>query len=65
MTEKERVQRNLNPHKPAVIAMWLWGHEYSQQGGGSMDFWDKLSESRKRICRECLDRLQKAPEEKA
>jgi hypothetical protein len=65
VTEKERAQRNLNPHKSALLAMWLWGREYSQQGGGSMDFWDRLSESRKRICRECLDRLQKAPEEKS
>jgi hypothetical protein len=64
VTEKERAQRNQNPHKPAVIAMWMWGREYSQQGGGSMDFWDKLDESRKRICCECLERLEKAPEER-
>ncbi len=61
--ERERNRRNLNPHKPAVIAMSMWGAEYSRQGGGSMDFWDKLSESRKKICREVLRQLQKAPEE--
>lgn len=63
LIEKERARRNLNPHKPAVIAMSMWGHEYSQQGGGSMDFWDKLTESRKQICREVLERLEKAPKE--
>jgi hypothetical protein len=46
MSDKERALRNLNPHKPARAAMWLWGKEYSQQGGGSMDFWDGLPEGR-------------------
>jgi hypothetical protein len=64
VTEKERAQRNLNPHKPALVGMWLWSHEYSQQGGGSMDFWDKLSEDRKISCRDCVERLEKAPEER-
>lgn len=63
LTEKARAARNLRPHKPAVIAMAMWGHEYSQQRGGSMDFWETLSESRKRICRDVLERIAKAPEE--
>lgn len=61
--QKLRNQRNLRPHKPAVIAMSMWGAEYSRQGGGSMDFWESLSESRKRICREVLSRINAAPEE--
>jgi hypothetical protein len=39
--------RNLNPHKFAVAAMWLFGAEYSKQGGGSMDFWDRLPGNKK------------------
>jgi len=30
--------------------MIIWGKEYSEQGGGSMDFWDSLDESRKMRC---------------
>jgi hypothetical protein len=62
MSEAERNRRNLNPHKLAVIAMVWWGQEYAAQGGGSMDFWDKLDKSRKQLCREVLDRINKAPE---
>lgn len=55
--------RNLNPHQPARAAMWLWGKRYSEQGGGSMDFWDKLSESEKRLARELVaDILKSRPE---
>jgi hypothetical protein len=64
LTERARAQRNLNPHKPALIAMWLWGSEYAAQGGGSMDFWDARTEGQKQICRQCLQRLAKAPEER-
>ena len=63
MTEAQRAHRNLNPHKPALIAMWIWGREYAAQRGGSMDFWDTLSDSQKETCRECVKRLAKAPEE--
>lgn len=47
--------RNLNPHAEAVAAMWLFGTEYAAQGGGSMDFWDSLSETRKRLCYDLVD----------
>ena len=39
------------------MAMWLYGKEYSQQGGGSMDFWDGLDVRRKRICREAVNQI--------
>ena len=61
--ERKRARRNLNPHKPALLAMWLWGKRYAAQGGGSMDFWDKLTEQEKNSCRECVIRVAKAPEE--
>jgi hypothetical protein len=55
MTEQERDKRNLNPSKEARAAMWLWSKEYSKQAGGSMDFYDKLDPSRKRLCTQMVD----------
>lgn len=52
--------RNLNPHKPAKAAMYLWGERYSKQGGGSMDFWDALSESERRLARDLVADIEKA-----
>lgn len=43
--------RNLHPSADAQVAMIIWGREYSQQSGGSMDFWDGLSDDRKKRCR--------------
>ena len=57
-------RRNLNPHKPARIAMVLWDFDYAYtQSGGSMDFWDKLSDAKKNICREIVQELAQAPDE--
>jgi hypothetical protein len=55
--------RNLFPHKPACAAMYLFGKRYSQQNGGSMDFWDGLSESDKRLCRDLVNAIEKAAAE--
>ena len=52
--------RNLNPHKEARAAMWLFSSRYAAQKGGSMDFWDSLSESDKRLCRELVDEILEA-----
>jgi hypothetical protein len=59
----ERDRRNLNPHKPACLAMFKWSAAYAAQGGGSMDFWEKLSESEKELCREVVKKIEAAPEE--
>ena len=56
-----KMHRNLRPHKAAVVAMYLYGSQYSAQGGGSMDFWDSLPPSQKRVCYEMLERLKSAP----
>ena len=56
-------RRNLNPHKSAVAAMCIWGKRYSEQGGGSMDFWDALSESEKDIARALVERIEAARKE--
>lgn len=55
----ESQQRNLNPIPEARVAMIIWGKEYSQQGGGSMDFWDRLSEEKKLRCSVVVEELQK------
>ena len=54
-------QRNLHPIAPALLAMLKWGDEYAAQRGGSMDFWDKLPEGRKRVCIDQAERIRKAP----
>lgn len=48
-------RRNINPHAEARLAMAMWSEEYAAQSGGSMDFWDGLSESRKALCVRLLD----------
>lgn len=63
MNEQERARRNQNPHKPARLAMFKWGASYARQGGGSMDFWDKLSKSEQQLCREVVKAIEKAPKE--
>lgn len=61
MTEAERARRNLNPHAEARMAMVIWSDEYAfTQRGGSMDFWDSLSEGRKRQAKELVDEIAAA-----
>jgi hypothetical protein len=50
--------RNLNPTPEATVAMIIWGDEYSKQNGGSMDFWDSLSDARKKRCRLVVEALK-------
>lgn len=59
MSEDQR--RNLNPTAPAYAAMALFGYRYSKQKGGSMDFWDSLSDYDKRTCTELAELIRKAP----
>lgn len=56
-------RNNLNPHKPAVMAMCLFNKHYADQNGRSMDFWDSLSERERNICRELVQRIAEAPSE--
>jgi hypothetical protein len=55
-----RDRRNLDPHAAAVVAMCMWGERYSKQNGGSMDFWDALTPSEKRLCSEIAKKCRKA-----
>ena len=56
-TAKKRNQSNINPTPEAVMAMVLWCEEYSHQNGGSMDFWDGLSEAKKGRCQYAVARV--------
>lgn len=59
---ENQARRNLDPHREARLAMLVWGYEYAhKQSGGSMDFYDSLSDSRKRNLREWCDQLDKTP----
>lgn len=60
---REQAQRDLNPHKPARFAMWLWGRRYAYQGLGSMGFWDSLTESEQALCRQAVAEIEAAPAE--
>lgn len=53
-------RRNLNPTAEAVIAMNLFPDRYCTQSGGSMDFWDKLSDRDKRRCVEVVELVRSA-----
>ena len=63
MTEKERARRNQNPHKAARLGMFKWSASYARQRGGSMDFWDSLTENEKTLCREVVREIENSPEE--
>lgn len=60
MTMKKRDRRNLNPTAPAIVAMYKWTDRYAEQNGGTMDFWDTLSEREHKFCIECAEKVQGA-----
>ena len=55
-----QMRRNLNPTPEALAAMYIWGKRYSEQRGGSMDFWDALSESERSVARCCVAEILEA-----
>ena len=64
MTEAQRAHRNIHPHAEARLAMSLWSEAYAfKQRGGSMDFWDSLSPSKQRLCRDIVDGVLKSAKE--
>lgn len=52
--DKAMAQCDLTPHKPARMAMWLWGADYAASGKGSMGYWYSLSDSAKETWRRDL-----------
>ena len=57
-----RDRRNLNPTPEAVFAMHHWHTVYAAQNGGSMDFWDTLSDRDKVFCRDAVQAIKSATE---
>ena len=55
--------RDLNPHKPARMAMWLWSADYAARGLGSMGYWDQLREGEKETCRRAVKEILESPDE--
>lgn len=56
-------KRDLNPHKAARMAMWLWGANYAASGLGSMGYWDSLSEQARETCRRAVSEIEDSPSE--
>lgn len=54
--------RNLNPTPEARVAMIIYGRAYSEQDGGSMDFWDKLDPYNQKVCQLVVETLKKLKE---
>ncbi len=52
--------RNLNPTAEAILAMAMWGKLYVAFRGGSMDFWDSLSDSDRRLCSDLYEDMRDA-----
>jgi hypothetical protein len=57
---KKRDRENINPTPEAVMAMELWCENYGRQKGGSMDFWEGISEAGKRRCKDAVERILRA-----
>jgi len=51
--------RNLNPTLEARVAMIIYGRAYSVQNGGSMEFWDRLDDYNKRVCKLVVEMFNK------
>ena len=56
-------KRNLKPHAEALLHSWVWGFEYSHQGGGVIDFWERANTIRQNQVREMMERLSKTKRE--
>jgi hypothetical protein len=60
-----QARRDLNGHKPARAAAYIWGAEYARLGLGLMGFWDQLDESRRNTARQLVDAIEHARDETA
>jgi hypothetical protein len=58
----KQMQRDLNPHKGAVAAMWIYHERYAKQALGSMGFWGSLKPYERDVCMDLLERLALAPD---
>ena len=63
--ESERritARQNANPTPEATFAMFMWPRDYAAQNGGSMEYFDSLSQSQKDYCRRAVDGILQAAE---
>ncbi|MDD5693562.1 MAG: hypothetical protein PHU86_03775 [Patescibacteria group bacterium] len=52
---------NLNPHKEARLAMWIWSEQYAKTGLGSMQFYETyLSSRERRLCEQAIKDILKS-----
>ena len=58
------MNRDLDPHKAALAAMWLHSADYAASGLGSMGYWDSLKKYQRALCRQMVSEIERArPEE--
>lgn len=63
MKPRDYTKLNLNPHKEARMAMWLYGLLYSKTGLGSMEFYEKyLNDSNRKTCERAVKDILEARE---
>ncbi len=59
----EQAQKDMNAHREARLAAWMFSERYGEQRGGLDTFWHNLPESDKGMIRRCLDEIEKWPRE--
>lgn len=58
---KDYTKSNLNPHKEARFAMWLYSDLYARTGLGSMQFYETyLSDADRRSCVQAIEDISNA-----
>ena len=61
--DRAQAQSDLNPHKAARFAMWMWSDAYARKGLGSMGFWSILDEHQQDLCRRAVAEIMAARDE--
>ena len=57
---------NLNPHKEARFAMWLYGELYAKTGLGSMQFYETcLNDNDRKLCEKAVQDILNSRDKKA
>lgn len=57
--------RNQNPHRPAIVAAWIYGDRVAGLNvSGVMDLWALLGDAERNVCRDLVERIGSAPIER-
>lgn len=54
---------NMNPHKPAIVAILIYGELFPPRIDEAMDLWDTLSEEPQAYCRAAVKSISQARRE--